>query len=303
MDNVCHALAGAALADAGFRQRTRFATSALVIASNLPDVDVLVFLTGTPSVAFRRGWTHGPLAQALLPVLLTAGFLLLDRWRPPGAQAAARVHARSMLLLCYVGVILHVAMDWLNTYGVRLLMPFSGRWFYGDSIFIIDPWLWLTLAAGIVLARRTRRLSPARTALILSAIYILAMIASARAARATVLETWTTAHGGPPAALMVGPAPINPLQKIVIVDAGEYYERGRFTWIGARVDFNPQRIPKNDTDPAAVQARNDPSFRAILTWARFPVYEITRVENGTRVTISDMRFGPQLFHASTVIRP
>ena len=37
-----------------------------MIASNLPDIDVLIFATGTPSVAFRRGWTHGVLADLLL---------------------------------------------------------------------------------------------------------------------------------------------------------------------------------------------------------------------------------------------
>ena len=37
-------------------------------------------------------------------------------------------------------------MDVLNSYGVRLLMPFSGRWFYGDALYIVDPWLYL--AAG-----------------------------------------------------------------------------------------------------------------------------------------------------------
>ncbi len=30
-------------------------------------------------------------------------------------------------------------MDWLNSYGVRLLMPFSNRWFYGDALYIVDP--------------------------------------------------------------------------------------------------------------------------------------------------------------------
>jgi inner membrane protein len=55
--------------------------------------------------------------------------------------------------LAYLGVLSHPALDWLNTYGVRLLMPFDGRWFYGDTLFIIDPWFWLIAAAGVVLAR------------------------------------------------------------------------------------------------------------------------------------------------------
>ena len=39
-----------------------------MIGANLPDVDVLVFTTAIPAVSFRRGWTHGVVGQALLPV-------------------------------------------------------------------------------------------------------------------------------------------------------------------------------------------------------------------------------------------
>ena len=49
---------------------------------------------------------------------------------------------RRLLVLAYVGVISHPALDWLNVYGIRLLMPFSPRWFYGDALFIVDPWVW-----------------------------------------------------------------------------------------------------------------------------------------------------------------
>jgi len=71
MDNLCHTLVGAALGEAGLKRRTRFGAATLMIGSNLPDVDVFVFASNTPPVAFRRGWTHGVIADALLPVLLT----------------------------------------------------------------------------------------------------------------------------------------------------------------------------------------------------------------------------------------
>ena len=54
MDNLCHTLIGAALGEAGLKRTTRFGNATLMIASNLPDVDVLVFATATPSVAFRK---------------------------------------------------------------------------------------------------------------------------------------------------------------------------------------------------------------------------------------------------------
>jgi inner membrane protein len=170
LDNLCHTLTGAALAEAGLKHRTRFGSAALMIAANLPDVDVLVFLTDTPAVAFRRGWTHGVVAQALLPIVLTGIFVVLDRWLPDAA-GGRRVRSGAMLLLGYAGVFSHVGLDWLNTYGVRLLMPLSSEWLYGDSVFIVDPWLWLVLAAGVIVARRRRRAGAARTALGIAAIY------------------------------------------------------------------------------------------------------------------------------------
>src|SRR5580765_4405631 len=106
MDNLCHTLVGAALAEAGLKNRTRLASATLMIASNLPDIDVLVFATNTPSVAFRRGWTHGILADALLPLMLTGVIMLASRQR-------GGVRPRQILALSYLGVLLHVAMDLL----------------------------------------------------------------------------------------------------------------------------------------------------------------------------------------------
>ena len=153
MDNVCHTLVGAAFGEAGLKRRTRFGSATLMIAANLPDLDVLVFATDVPSVAFRRGWTHGTVAQLLLPIALTAIMVALGRARPARYDATP-VRVGALLLLSYVGVLSHVGLDLLNTYGIRLLMPFDGRWFYGDAVFIIDPWLWLALGVGLWYARR-----------------------------------------------------------------------------------------------------------------------------------------------------
>ena len=301
MDNLCHSLAGAALGEAGLRRTTRFGTATLVVASNLPDVDVLAFLTDVPSVALRRGWTHGVVAQLVLPVLLTAALVALDRaWRP-AAPGGRRASAGALLGLSYVGVLLHVAMDWLNTYGVRLLMPLSPDWFYGDAVFIVDPWLWLMLGGGIVASRRRHSGRPALAATLMAGAYIVVMIASAQAARGRVQAVWTATHGGPPAGLMVGPMPLDPFRKSVIVDGGGYYVRGAFSWPSGAVSFEPERVPANRDHPAVARAKLVPDFRAILVWSRFPYYIVEPAPGGARVTLADMRFGNRLFHAATFV--
>jgi inner membrane protein len=292
MDNLCHTLMGAALGEAGLKRSTRFGNATLMIASNLPDVDVLVFATGTPSVAFRRGWTHGILADALLPPLLTGVMLLVASRRPPnpGRSHDPGVRPMQLLMLSYVGVILHVLMDLLNTYGVRLLMPFSQRWFYGDVLFIIDPWLWITLGAGIWLTRLRRAPNWSRASLAVAAVYVLAMLVAARAARADIVDRWKQVEGQPPHALMVGPMPVTPLRRQIIIDAGDRYETGTFTWQPRSIRFDTEDLPKNDSDPRVAIARNAPNIRAFLIWSRFPFWTFEPVEDGTQVTVGDMRF-------------
>ena len=301
MDNLCHTLAGAAFGEAGLKHRTRFANPLLMIASNLPDVDVLVFVTGTPSVAFRRGWTHGVLAQALLPLVLTAIFVAIDR-RRPRMSAGPPLRVGALLALSYLGVVVHVAMDWLNNYGVRLLMPFSGRWFYGDAVFIIDPWLWLAFGAGAFVARRWRSVTPARIAVALAALYVGAMVWSAQSARARVVESWSADRGAAPDALMVGPAPVDPFRKIVIVDAGERYENGTFRWFGGQLTLDGPSVPTEESEPAVLRARDHPRIRSVLGWTRFPYYTLAPAPDGTRVTLRDMRFGDRVGATTVTVR-
>ncbi|HEY5616805.1 MAG TPA: metal-dependent hydrolase [Vicinamibacterales bacterium] len=304
MDNLCHTLVGAALGEAGLKKRTRFGNATLMIAANLPDMDVLVFATFTPSLAFRRGWTHGPVAQALLPIALTAAALLIARAYPARGNGLP-VRAGRLLLLSYVGVLSHVLLDLLNPYGLRILAPFNWRWFYGDTLFIIDPWLWLTLGVGVWIARRRLAVAPARRALVVAAMYIVAMVVAARAARDIVVDAWRNEHGRNPDAVMVGPMPVTPFSRDVVVDAGPHYERGTFQWLPPRVTFDRATVPKNDADPRVSRAREAPGIRGFLIWSRFPFWTLTPTSGGTRVTVGDMRFAgqtPARFEASTVVR-
>jgi inner membrane protein len=301
MDNLCHSLAGLALGEAGLKRRTAYANAALVIGSNLPDLDALVFLSDVPSVSFRRGWTHGVAGQAVLPILLTAGFVLFDRYRAGRRGERPGVRAGSMLALAYLGVLLHVGMDYLNNYGVRLLKPISEQWFYGDAVFIVDPWLWLLLGSGAWMARRMRRAAPARAALGAAGVYIAAMLALASLSRQSVIDAWSMVHGAAPGGLMVGPTPINPLVKTVIVDAGSHYETGTFRVWPRSIRFDPRTIPKNADLPAAALARADADVRAVLVWARFPYYEMRPSDGGTLVTLRDARFGDRVGAVEVVV--
>jgi inner membrane protein len=182
MDNLTHSLVGAVLGQAGLKRTTGLAMPALIIGANLPDVDAACFfwLEGTEHLAFRRGITHGPPALVLLPLVLAGILWGWDRWqtkrgtRPEGRQP---VRFGWLYAMAFVGCLSHPFFDWLNVYGIRLLEPFSSQWFYGDTLFIIDPWLWALLIGSVWWSRRREKgqaewMRPARVGIAAVAVYI-----------------------------------------------------------------------------------------------------------------------------------
>lgn len=282
-----------ALSRAGLNKRTALATSTLVIANNLPDIDVGVFATSTLAMSFRRGWTHGVLAQLTLPIALTGAMLVYDRFRangPRGQRANGDSHEvvrpGQLLLLSYLGVFLHVFMDFCNSYGVRLLMPFSDRWFYGDALYIVDPWLYLALGLGWWMAKTNPR--PARIGVTIAAIYVMTMLASNVVARREVASGLVRAGRGAESKFMVTPVIVNPFKREVIVDVGDRYEKGNL-WFDPLPHFRPAGfgIAKGLDQPEVQPALQLPRARAFLRWSRFP---FVQVDPAGAVWINDYRY-------------
>jgi inner membrane protein len=292
-------LAGAALGEAGLKQKTGLAMAALMIAANLPDIDALGLLFGE-NLAWRRGWTHGPIALALMPIALVGALVAFDRWQGRrGTRPAGRLPVRPgwLLALAYIGVISHPLLDFLNTYGVRCLMPFSERWFYGNTLFIIDVWMWTALAIGIAVSRQRRskgRAYPNRAALasiIFVTLYTGAMALAGRAAEAIARKD-ALARGLPVAAVLASPVPIDPFRRDMLLSTGTHYQFGQIRWTpGARLSWKEAMVPINMADPAiALAAARHKPTRDFLYWSRFPHAEVTRSGGEAIVTIRDARY-------------
>src|SRR5207244_10339602 len=125
-DNITHGLAAALLAQAGLRQRYgALATVALIVGSELPDLDCLFKLAGPVSdFVHHRGITHSLCGGAGLPLLGAA--LLWSVWR---AQPYWRV-----MWLVYMGVLLHIGVDYFSSYGTQLFFPFYAVRCTSDTI-------------------------------------------------------------------------------------------------------------------------------------------------------------------------
>jgi len=159
MEPLAHTLAGACLSETGLKRVTPLAASTLIIAAILPDIDGACYLENADlAFGFRRGLTHGVLAWLILPIVVTALVIAFDRLVRRRFNPEARpARPTALLWLSVVGVLSHPFLDWLNSYGIRLLMPFSERWFYGDTLFIVDPWIWLMLGGAVMIARTVNR--------------------------------------------------------------------------------------------------------------------------------------------------
>ncbi len=302
MDNICHTLVGAALGEAGLKHRSALGAATLMIAANFPDIDIVAVPLGH-GLDFRRGWTHGVPALVVLPLVLTGLMLAWDRFvRRRRNAAAAPPRPKQILLLAAIGIVTHPVLDWLNVYGMRWLMPFSDRWFYGDALFIVDPWIWGMLAVGTVWARRRWRAArdpaerdaaqrPARWALAGVATYIVAMLAANASGRRIVQRDMAAAGFDAHARFMVAPVPVTPFRRLVVFDEGAAYRFGTLAWRPSpRFALDEHLVPKGADDPAVSVARATPNGRAFLGWARFPFFVVERRRADSLVRIGDARY-------------
>lgn len=169
MDNVTHTLAGAAVAELVVRARgarpgeTEAQTATLrgalwlssMVASNAPDLDILLSPAIRSPLGYmlhHRGHTHTVLLAPILGALSVSVAWLWAR-RRGGLSSSALGLA---LGLATAMVLLHVGMDFGNSYGVHPFWPFSPRWHYGDAIFIVEPLIWAVLAIPLAFVAETR---------------------------------------------------------------------------------------------------------------------------------------------------
>jgi len=151
MDNVTHTLFALTLARTPLGRAGRGTTAALVLASNAPDIDIVATWGGAQSyMRWHRGPTHGPLGIVALG-LVTAGLVwtgLRAFDRNPGPRPPASLPM--LAAISTIGVLFHVLMDFPTSYGTRLLSPFDWHWWAVDWMPIIDVYLLVALAAGLL---------------------------------------------------------------------------------------------------------------------------------------------------------
>src|SRR5688572_24437366 len=120
MDNLTHTAVGLFLSRAGLKTWTPRATPIVMLAANVPDLDIVYLAGGSLNyLHYHRHFTHALVAlplMAMIPVLLVR------------LIARKNVNWLGAWLASCIAVASHLLLDWTNIYGTRLLLPFSARW-------------------------------------------------------------------------------------------------------------------------------------------------------------------------------
>lgn len=152
MDNLTHSFVGLAASKAGLERLSPAATTMCIIASNAPDADILATFGGRWAyLQNHRGITHSIVGTIALAILIPTVFWLVDYLIARIARRPTKLKFRGLLLASLIVSATHPILDWTNNYGIRPLLPWSSRWYYGDLVFIIDPWIWLGLGGACFL--------------------------------------------------------------------------------------------------------------------------------------------------------
>ena len=120
----------------------RTTITAGIVAAEFPDSDLVYSgdLLGMGQLAYplhHRGHTHTIVFALLSAVAIWALARAVSR------EARSREVSSVLLWLALAGTLSHIALDWTNNYGVHPWWPVYSGWFYGDAIFIVEPWLWV----------------------------------------------------------------------------------------------------------------------------------------------------------------
>jgi inner membrane protein len=285
MFNSTHTFVALAINRTGPEKWARSATATAVIASNLPDLDSIAGFWGTAAyLDHHRGLTHSLPGIVLLSILLSAVMYFFSG------------NFRKTFAIALIAMATHPALDYLNSYGLRPWLPWNGQWYYGDALFIIDPYIDAVLLAGLLWGslRPKQKRRAAFLALLLATAYVGFRLESQAIAKSQLDEMAVqfpsleqTAVLPQIANLFVWDAILESKEQVVRFDIRPFLH-----YLGSlhSPDLNYMRMARGPSSELVAVAAASSSAAAFLRFARFPVVRIEPIPEGHRVTFLDFRF-------------
>lgn len=285
MDTVTQITLGAAVGEAilGKTMGNRAPLWGAVIGV-VPDLDILAnpFLSEVDRIIAHRGITHSLLfCAAASPVL---GYLLSRlKWNRESGW-------KSWSWLAFWVILTHILIDACTGYGTQVFQPFSNYALSFNTIFIIDPFYTVPLAAGIVTALFLRRGSRIRVranqvGLALSSCYLLLGFGLKWQVNAVFEENFTR-RAIPVERFMTTPAPLTSFLWTGYAESRDTVYAGMYSVFDDDTHVRLIRVPQR-TDLISPFLDDLPIRR--LLWFSNGYYSVERKEDG--LYFSDLRFG------------
>jgi inner membrane protein len=304
MEPVTHFLTGACLARTGFNRRTAYATLAMTLAAEAPDMDVLWGFRG-PVAGFEhhRGITHTFLGAPVVALAVTGVVWLWHRSRRKQPMLAP--HWALLWLLSLLSVLSHIFLDWTNNYGVRPFFPFNPRWYSLDIAFILEPVIFAALLTALVVPSifglADREIGAGKPLFrgrgwAIAAMVLIGVDLGVRAVehhRALRMISNTRFGDQPLVRVGAEPYPVDPFLWFAVAETAGYYQTGSVNSRKETVDTDERNdvIFKPPVTPATTAAKNSWLGRAYLDWARFPL--VTDRGRANLVASDDLAPQPQ----------
>jgi inner membrane protein len=304
MEPVTHFLTGACLARTGFNRRTAYATLAMTLAAEAPDMDVFWGFRG-PVAGFEhhRGITHTFLGAPVVALAVTVVVWLWHRSRRKQPTLAPRWAL--LWLLSLLAVLSHIFLDWTNNYGVRPFFPFNPRWYSLDIAFILEPVIFAALLTALVVPSifglADREIGAGKPLFrgrgwAIAAMVLIGVDLGVRAVEHhRALRMISNTRFGDQPLLRAGaePYPVDPFLWFAVAETAGYYQTGSVNSRRETVETDERNdvIFKPPVTPATTAAKNSWLGRAYLDWARFPV--VTDRGHANLVASDDLAPQPQ----------
>lgn len=310
MEPVTHFMTGAVLSRSGLNRKTAYATLAMTLAAEAPDLDVLWSFKG-PVAAFEhhRGWTHTLLGIPFEALIVTGFVWLIHRWRlkrNPGKPTAAPVSWLRVYLFSIVAFLSHILLDWTNNYGVRPFFPFDPRWYAGSFVFIFEPIIFLLLLTalvapvlfGLVSSEVGAKRPPFRGRgwAITAIIGIVTLWGLRLIERDKAIDLARSAEDNPAqlARATADPYPINPFRWQTVVDTPLFYRISTVNTLSGEVASSQQSDVyfKPPSTLAVLEAKRSWLGHVYLDWSQYPLVNEAGTDRSglTAITFRDLRF-------------
>jgi inner membrane protein len=304
MEPVTHALTSIALGRAGLNKITRAATPMLLVSGLVADVDWVTRLGG--AATFLRG--HRTATHSLIGTAAIIAAVATASWFIGRKSSKFAVGILTAFGICAIGAGVHLLLDLLNGYGVKLLWPFSPKWYAWDLADSVDSWILFFLLVGLLTPELFRLVleeigsKPKRHGRQRGAIFGLVFVALVIAGRASahqramaLLDSRDYREQTPLEAAAL-PKPSNPLLWAGVVETDNAVFNVEVP-LGPGREFDPESADVHYKPEASLTLKNAISSATaveFLSFARFPLANVEPQGDGFRVRLRDMRFESEL---------